>query len=566
LRRGGELISGLLIKALHLRYTWGLYAAAVFPLLFMYCLVAWPQAVAPKGGSVETPARPQDTLGRDTPRGAVLGFIRASRENNTELAALYLNTPLRGTNAADLARQLALVLDRRLPAQLNAISERPEGSLRDPLRPNEDVIGTIKTARGDLDIRLERVDRGTTGTVWLFSRATLASIPDVAKELETPAIEKFFPQFLVTTRLARIPLVEWLLLLIGIPLFYLLTGLLNRLAGVMMGVLRRRRGANEIQNTQFQFLPPPIRLLILALVIRWLASRLALPLLARQFWSTMTVMIGAVATIWLLMSLNGWGEQQLLRRGHVLSRSAPILRFIRRVIDGLMLFSGLLFVLEYFSVDVTTVLAGLGVGGIAVALAAQRTLENVIAGISLIADQALQVGDVVNLGDIQGTVEGVGLRSTRIRTLDRSVASLPNGQVANLRIETISSRDRFWFHPLLSLRYETTPAQLRSVIAGIRSVLTGRTDIDPASVRVRLLRFGTYSLDVDMSAYAFAPDWNEFLMIQEELLLKIMSIVHDAGARFAFPSQTLYFDADESGKLTPDRIRQGISAKTEIMR
>lgn len=562
MRRGRKLISGLLIKALHLRYAWGLHVAAVFPLLFMYCLVAWPQAVAPKGGSVEAPAGPQDTLGRDTPRGTVLRFIRASRENNTELAALYLNTPLRGANAADLARQLALVLDRRLPAQLNTISDRPEGSLRDPLRPNEDVIGTIKTDRGDLDIRLERVDRGTTGNVWLFSRATLASIPDIAKELEAPAFERFFPQFLVTTRLANIPLVEWLLILIGIPLFHLLTGLLNRLGGMMMGVLRRRRGAKGVQNNQF--LPPAIRLLILALIIRWLASRVDLPLLARQFWSTMAVMIGLVATIWLLMSLNGWGERQLLRRGHVLSRSAPILRFIRRVIDGLMLFSGLLFVLEYFSVNVTAVLAGLGVGGVAVALAAQKTLENVIAGISLIADQAIQVGDTVNLGDIQGTVEGVGLRSTRIRTLDRSVASLPNGQVANLRIETISSRDRFWFHPLLSLRYETTPAQLHSVIAAIRSVLTARADIDPASVRVRLVRFGTYSLDVDMSAYAFAPDWNEFLMIQEELLLKIMGIVHDAGARFAFPSQTLYFDADESEKLAPDRIRD--SDRTEIVK
>jgi small-conductance mechanosensitive channel len=101
------------------------------------------------------------------------------------------------------------------------------------------------------------------------------------------------------------------------------------------------------------------------------------------------------------------------------------LRLVRRLIDGLILFAGLLFTLHHFGINLTATLAGLGVGGIAVALAAQKTLENVIAGVFLIADQAVRVGDVLSLGDVQGTVEELGLRSTRIRTIDRTVVSLP---------------------------------------------------------------------------------------------------------------------------------------------
>ena len=234
--------------------------------------------------------------------------------------------------------------------------------------------------------------------------------------------------------------------------------------------------------------------------------------------------------------------------------SACVLRLIRRVIDVLVLFAGLLFTLHHFGVNPTAALAGLGVGGIAVALAAQKTLENDIGGISLIADQAVPVGDILKLGDISGTVEDVGLRSTRIRTLERTVVSMPNGQIASMSLETFSARDKFWFHPLVGLRYETTPAQLCSVITGIRKLLTGDCGVDSDSVRVRFVRFAAFSLDVDIFAYVFARDWSHFLEIQEELLLGIIDVVQQAGAEIAFPSQTMYLatnSSDKPAQLTP---------------
>lgn len=523
--------------------------AAVLLLLLLICPAAWPQVAAPKVVATEpSPERSKDTLGRDNPRGTVLGLLSAARKGNTEVAALYLNTSLRGEDAATLARQLAIVLDRRLPARLNEISDKPEGSRPNPLKPDEDLVGIIETANGDLDIVVERVDRGKAGKVWLFSRKTLASIPEVYRELSPPLFERILPQFMVTTRVAQVPIFQWLAIFLGMPLLYLLTGLLNRMIGWAVGAFRRHWYPNpDLRNPDL--VPPPIRLLLVALAIRWLVANVHLPLLARQFWSSTALMIAIVACVWTLMLLSGWGERYLLGRRRSLSGSASVLRLARRVIDGIVLFGGLLFTLSYFGVNVTAALAGLGVGGIAVALAAQKTLENIIAGISLIADQAVRVGDTLNLGEIQGTVEEVGLRSTRIRTVDRTLVSLPNGQIANMRLETLSARDRILFHPVVGLRYETTPGQLRLVMAGVRQLLSEHPSVDFDSVRVRLVRLGVGSLDVDIFAYIFTRDWNEFLKIQEELLLGIMEVVEKAGTGMAFPTQRLYL-ADTSEKLS----------------
>jgi MscS family membrane protein len=504
----------------------------------------WPQTVAPKTTDAAQPEAPKDFLGRLTPRGAVVGFLTAAKKHNLEIAALYLNTPLRGEDSQVLAGQLATVLDRRLPARLNQVSDEPDGSVPDPLHPDEDVVGRIDTADGPLEITLERVDRGKLGKVWLFSRRTLASIPKVFHELDTPAIEELLPGFLTKTRLASIPLYEWLAVFVGMPLLYLLTGVLNRVLSSGLGALRRRLWRNSNLDNP-QLLRIPFRLLLVALTIYLLIKNVSLPLLARQFWHTVAFFVTIAACVWFLLLMNRSVEQYLLKRRPNLSGSASVLRLARRVIDGLLLFAGFLFILYQFGINLTAALAGLGVGGIAVALAAQKTLENVIGGVSLIADQAVRVGDFLNLADVQGTVVDVGLRSTRIRTLDRTMVSLPNGQIAGMRVECLSARDKFWFHPIVGLRYETSPAQLRSVLDAARTLLGQHSSVEPSSVRARFIRFGPYSLDVEIFAYIYACDWGQFLEIQEELLFAIIGAVHDAGAALAYPSQMLYV-ADSS--------------------
>jgi MscS family membrane protein len=195
-------------------------------------------------------------------------------------------------------------------------------------------------------------------------------------------------------------------------------------------------------------------------------------------------------------------------------------------------------------VNVSALLAGLGVGGLAVALAGQRTVENLFGGMVLILDQPVRVGDFFRYGDKLGTVEDIGLRSVKIRTLDRTLVSIPNGNFSQMELENFAARDKIRLSTTLGLRYETTAAQLETVIRELRQALLAHPKVDPDPARVRFTRFGAYSLDVEILAYVKTSDFNEFLEVQQELFLRFMRVVEDAGTGFAFPSQTLYLGRD----------------------
>lgn len=216
-----------------------------------------------------------------------------------------------------------------------------------------------------------------------------------------------------------------------------------------------------------------------------------------------------------------------------------MLRLARRGMDLLVIFVGLLVILRHFRVSPTTELAGLGASGLAVAFAAQKSLENVLSGVSLMFDPAMRVGDRIRVGDTLGIIEHIGLRSTRIRTLDRSVVSVPNAHISVMSLENLSSRDKFWFHQNLALRYGTTAPQMHSVLDNIRGMLEESQQVEPASIGVRFLRFGPSALEVEAIAYISALDWSEFLAIQEKLLFRIMNCLESSGVQIAFPFQTL---------------------------
>jgi len=511
--------------------------------LLLFCSTAGAQPGVPGSPPPVQPEAPQDPLGRSTPRGTVLGFLLAAREEHNETAAQYLNTRLRGQDAMDLAHQLYSVMDRRLPAGLRImqLSDRPEGQSQFLTKQDQNLIGTISSEGGDVDIVVERVDRGKDGRIWLFSRNTLSAVPRLYKEGDAIAIEDVIPKFLVETRIARIPLFQWLAVLAGMPLLYLFTVLLNRLLSSLVGhVRRRRRRDTTLPNPEF--LPTPVRLLMMALIIRWILASVTIPILARAFWSSTVAVITIAATVWMLILLNGVGEDFLRRRLQPLhgEAGAAVLRIGRRAIDAIFLFAGILAGLRYFGVNLTAAIAGLGVGGIAIALAAQKTLENVIAGISLVFDRTVRVGEHVKVGDTDGLVDRVGLRSTRIRTLDRTVVSIPNGQLANVSLEDISMRDKFWFHHTLSLRHETSVSMMREILKRVESLLAQDPRVESGSIRVRFLGFGASSLNVEIFSYVLASSWSSFLEAQQDLLLDVMEIVQAAGTRLAYPSQTLY--------------------------
>ena len=502
-------------------------------------------------------ARPEslsDRLGRSTPRGTVFGFLSAARSGDNATAAQYLNTKLSRKDAEDLAQQLFVILDTRLPARLTQLSTDPEGSRTGALGPDRELVGTIARDSGDVPIVVERVASGSSGYVWLFARTTLAAVPDLYEEVSLISIDGAVPQFLVRTRFGGLRLFDWLAALLGLPLLYLLMVLLNRLLSPAIAMAWRGMSGRS-GLTGRDLLPTPARLLLLAIAVHWLASVVRLPLFARQFWFSTSVLIAIASSVWLGILFNGVGEQLIRRRlgASHMTAVASLLRLARRFADIIVIFVGVLVLFRRLSIDPTPALAGLGVGGIAVALAAQKTLENVIGGMSLIFDRAVTEGDFLKVGDTVGSVDHVGLRSTRIRTLDRTVVTVPNSQIANMSLETLSARDTFWFHPIVGLRYETTSEQLKAILSDFRALLADRRDVDQETLRVRFVRMNVYSLDVEIFAYLRARDWDHFLELQEPLLFAVMEIVRNAGTDIAFPSQTLYSTLPQPAAEPPSR-------------
>ncbi len=210
---------------------------------------------------------------------------------------------------------------------------------------------------------------------------------------------------------------------------------------------------------------------------------------------------------------------------------------------------------QQLGLPVLGVLAGLGVGGLAVALAAQSSLENFIGGVNLYADRPIRLGDFCEYGDIKGHVEHIGLRSTRIRALDRTITSVPNSQLAKVHVTNYTLRDQMLFQHVLDLRYETTTKQLRFLAFSIRGYLSSHPKVrkEVTVPRVHVVGFGDWSIKVEVYAYVDTRTVPDFLAVQEELILRLIELVSQSGSEFAFPSQTTYLARDANADTKSSR-------------
>jgi MscS family membrane protein len=211
-------------------------------------------------------------------------------------------------------------------------------------------------------------------------------------------------------------------------------------------------------------------------------------------------------------------------------------------IKALIAVVAVLIYLHQIGVNITAVLAGLGVGGVAVALALQKPMEDVLSAVTLHTQQPVRIGDFCSVGDCTGTVEVIGLRTTRLRTLAHTLVAIPNHRLVNEPIDNISARGNIWYHPVLRLRYDTTPEQLQQVLEDIRELLKSHDRVLQNDQRVRFNEFAKHALQIEVFAYVSTTNWAEFLEIAEELNLGVLQIVSEAGASLFMPSGTLYIE------------------------
>jgi MscS family membrane protein len=329
-----------------------------------------------------------------------------------------------------------------------------------------------------------------------------------------------------------LPLYRWIAFALFVPLLLGVAALSRRaLTGLLTPLLRRLApGYGEPKLVTLG----PLRLLVLSLFC-YLASFLGLSLSSRHFWQRVAQTLIVIAAGWLAVRLSDLLTELSLARLERARRSADtaLVRLVNRLLKAAISIVAVLLFLYLLDADLTAALTGLGVGGIAIGFGAQKTIENLFGGIMVISDKPINIGDVCRAGEFFGTVEDIGIRSTRIRTTSRTVVSVPNGLLAAMSLENFAQRDRMLFQHTVGLARQLTADDLRAVLERIRGLLAAQPKVDASSARARFVRVTGTSLEVEVFAYVLESDHAVFLAIQEDLLLGIMDIIGTAGTPVA---------------------------------
>ena len=529
---------------------------------------------------------------RRAPSSEIQARARSLGDKAAELLDLSQVPPVSRPEVADTTLYLLWDVIARVPLpMLNQVPGQPSDAAddqKDKLPVRWSIPGT--------DITIGRINEGPQAGEYLFTADTVQrarSFYDAARELpyQRPMPLGDVYRYSLTWTGWMIPaawvealpawansqildqvLWKWLAML-------LLIGFAVAIAIAVFRLLRRW-SSGRTARAHLARMGTPVVIILLARLLMFLSSH--------QINATGPVVealaygvevITAAAAVWILWHILGWVAEVIIASPRISPESldAHLIRLAARTL-GLVAMVVLIFrVLNELGVPVYGLVAGAGVGGLAVALAARSTLENFMGALNLFADRPVRIGDTCRYDEDQtggwrpiGRVESIGLRSTKIRKFDRSLVTIPNADFAQRHIINTSSCDRFLLSATLGLRYETTDDQLRYLLGELRELLhahpkTVHTNEDP--LRARFVGFGDFSLNVALRAYIRTSSYSEFLAIQEDILLRIMKLVERAGTGFAFPSRTLYIARDggldgERQQAAEKQVREWAAAQT----
>ncbi len=525
-------------------------------------LVAAPQGaggVPAKAGS-PTPATVAEPAAEapDSPRTSVRAFLElTARRGDYARAARYLVLPAgEAGRGAEMAWRLRAVLERHLHIDLDSVSPVSEGNAVDALPPGVDAVGQVPDGRGGKDSLFVVRTRDAAGPFWAFSRQTVSHIDGWYEALPDRWARDWLPEALQRRGPGDLLWWQWL----ALPALLLVAlGGGRALGAVTGGVLRRltERTPTQWDDRLLERAAPALTLLWATAVAALLLPRLALLPDANAYARSALGGLATLAVFWALWrSVDVWTQLLMERPWAAENASArSLVSVTRNLVKVLVGTGGAVATLAALGYPVVTMLAGLGIGGIALAFGAQKTIENLFGSIAIAADQPFRVGDVVRVEDVVGTVERIGMRSTQIRTPERTLVTLPNGKLADLRVEDFASRDRIRFAATVGLEYGTSEAQLRRVLEGIERLLRAQPKVWQDDVVAKLAALGPSSLDVEVVCWLQTTDFDEFRALRQELLLGILRSVEEAGTSLAFPTRTVHVAAAGSpdGPFRPQR-------------
>jgi len=490
----------------------------------------------------EGPVVPDDDFDRGTPLRSANGFQAAADEGNYETAAEYLDLRnLRGAasemTGAQLARRFFVIVKRATWIDIDELVDDPAGRGNDNLPDYRDSIGVVLDEGKEMRLLMQKVPRGDGVFIWKVSNATVSLIPKLYDTYGYPEVIEKLRRNLPNVSFLGYELFKWVIVFaVGISAY----------AAVFLVALATRHMLGDPNNPShrrvFKYLVVPVGVWAVIIATNAVATSLGKGVTA-EAWQQVTP-IPILATVWvvfgginLLRDIYSNRLQQRERLG-----AAVLLRPASTAIKLLVGAGAALFYLDQLGINITTMLAGLGVGGIAVALALQKPMEDVFGAITLYTQQPVRVGDFCRIGTVTGTIEEIGLRTTRVRTLANTLIAVPNARLASEPIDNISAREKILYNPILRLRYDTTPKQLRQILDDIRDLFAIHERVLKDGHRVRFKEIADDALLVEVYAYIDTTVWTEYLQLAEELNIRILEIVAQAGTSLSLPARSLHIE------------------------
>jgi len=508
-------------------------------LLVALCRSAAAQlpGVEPPKAATQQP-QVQDPLGRSTPRGTITGFTEAVHGNDLATAVRYLQlNDSQRPKGDSLARKLSQLMDRYYGEPVQSIDASRTGALDDGLPEDRERIGPLSVEGKTVDVELVHVADSLAGPVWLLTSETLREVPALHRLIKSTWFERVMPPAFVRPALFGVSLGQWIVLAatIAVPII-----VLRMLFGAIVGIARRtvgaaRRGALDSIYASLRW--PVIVVLTLVIHLAYMPF-MRLPLTFRISYGRLGFVVLIVALAWLLRSslTVASDRARYLMPGGTHSGARSLIMLAERLVKALVVVVAALAILTVLGVDTKTALAGLGIGGVALALGAQKSVENLLGGVFLLSDRALAVGDTCSIANRVGVVEDITLRSVRLRTAEQTLLSIPAGTLAGSSVENFATRAKILLQTQLHLRAATSVAHVRSTLDQIQALLGTHPELEHETSRIRLVDFGADAVLLELSAYVLTSDNTRFLELRQDLLLQIADIVEESGTLLPQPA------------------------------
>ncbi|MGO1743441.1 mechanosensitive ion channel family protein [Psychrobacter sp. AOP22-C1-22] len=486
-----------------------------------------------------------DSFGRDTPRHTVQGFIGALGENDYLLASNYLNLS-KSDNPTTIVRQFKQALDAggRFQPDLQ-INNTPEGNLTDQLPSNQENVGAINVGEKNVPLLLERVVSEQGEKYWQFSTDTLSSVPEVIEDYQPTLVSRYTIDSLEGKKLLGYELVDLVAALAMIISSFLLTYIMVWLSYHLLRISYPRVRGVPLPFPNKVILP--LSVVIMALILSEVMVYAGVSVTLREPVNRFTEIASWVAITWLLLrivdALFTRAVNLSYKKNH--TERVSILGLLRKVVKALLLIFAVIVIFGNLGFDLTTGIAALGVGGLALALGAQKTIENLVGSVVVVADSPVRIGDYCSFGTQAGTVIDIGIRSSRVRTLDRTVVTVPNSDFSSMQIENYTSRDMFHFLHNLYIKRNADIDVIFKMVKDLDKFLNDHELTNQEWNQANILELRQDCYIIQLRAYVNSFDVIEFYGKQDTLLVEILTLVKKYKVEHALPTQQLIVNQAE---------------------